>query len=232
MDFVATTGVSPVGLFLQAGPVAKAVILLLLFASIWCWVLIIEGAWSIGRLKNAVAAARLRGSFTQTVSDTRRGRRGRALLQPVVEAGRNAAGLTIAGETVGEARGRVEAAMERAAQNLLAGIEGGLPNLAVISSVAPFIGLFGTVWGIMASFFAIAEAKDTSLAVVAPGIAEALAATAIGLAAAIPASVGYNRLGASLARAGQALQHLIEEGALQIATPPAGSIAAKPEKAA
>jgi biopolymer transport protein ExbB/TolQ len=106
--------------------------------------------------------------------------------------------------------------MRRAAQTLLTRIEGGLPNLAVISSVAPFIGLFGTVWGIMASFFAIAEAKDTSLAVVAPGIAEALAATAIGLAAAIPATVAYNRLGASLARAGQQLQHLIEEDAVTI----------------
>ena len=67
----------------------------------------------------------------------------------------------------------------------------------MISSVAPFVGLFGTVWGIMTSFAGIAEAKDTSLAVVAPGIAEALAATAYGLAAAIPASVGYNRIGAA-----------------------------------
>ena len=81
--------------------------------------------------------------------------------------------------------------------------EGGLPNLAVISSVAPFVGLFGTVWGIMASFAGIAAAKDTSLAVVAPGIAEALAATAYGLAAAIPASVGYNRIGAAFSRIGQ-----------------------------
>jgi len=70
----------------------------------------------------------------------------------------------------------------------------------------------------MAAFFAIAESKDTSLAIVAPGIAEALAATAIGLAAAIPATIGYNRLGASLARAGQQLQHLIEEDAVKITT--------------
>src|SRR5208337_3207198 len=107
-----------------------------------------------------------------------------ALLGGIVEAGRHAESLTIPGESVGEARTRVAEAMSRAAQNLLARIEGGLPNLAVISSVAPFIGLFGTVWGIMVSFSAIADAKDTSLAVVAPGIAEALAATAIGLAAA------------------------------------------------
>jgi biopolymer transport protein ExbB/TolQ len=95
-----------------------------------------------------------------------------------------------------------------------------LPNLAVIASVAPFIGLFGTVYGIMTSFANIAEAKDTSLAVVAPGIAEALAATAWGLAAAIPAVVAYNRLGAALARAGQKLGHRIDERAVEIVAAP------------
>jgi biopolymer transport protein ExbB len=196
---------TPVGLFLQAGLVAKTVILLLLAASVWCWVLIIEGAWSIARLKRAVRAARL-GDKHEPAD----------LLSSIVDAGRRAESLAIPGESVGEARVRVAEAMSRAAQSLLARIEGGLPNLAVISSVAPFIGLFGTVWGIMVSFSAIADAKDTSLAVVAPGIAEALAATAVGLAAAIPASIGYNRLGASLARAGQDLQHVIEEDAITI----------------
>jgi len=200
----AASALTPFGLFLQAGLVAKIVILLLLAASIWCWVLIIEGAWSIARLKRAVRAAR-RGDHASA-----------ELLGAVVDAGRRAESLAIPGESVGEARTRVADAMSRAAQNLLARIEGGLPNLAVISSVAPFIGLFGTVWGIMVSFSAIADAKDTSLAVVAPGIAEALAATAIGLAAAIPATIGYNRLGASLARAGQDLQHVIEEDAITI----------------
>ena len=91
--------------------------------------------------------------------------------------------------------------MARAARELLTRSEGGLPNLAVISSVAPFVGLFGTVWGIMSSFAAIGQAQDTSLATVAPGIAESLAATAYGLAAAIPASIGYNRIGAAYAPA-------------------------------
>jgi len=206
----AATSLSPIGLFLEAGPVAKVVLLILLAASVWCWVLIIEGAWSVGRLRKAIQAAR-RGEGESAT-----------LLAPIAEAGRQSAAITIPGETVGEARTRVAEAMSRAAQSLLARIEGGLPNLAVISSVAPFIGLFGTVWGIMVSFAAIAEAKDTSLAVVAPGIAEALAATAIGLAAAIPASIGYNRIGASLANAGQSLQHLIDEDAVRI-TAHAGS---------
>jgi biopolymer transport protein ExbB/TolQ len=79
-------------------------------------------------------------------------------------------------------------------------VRGDLPNLAIVSSVGPFVGLFGTVWGIMSSFQGIAATQETSLAVVAPGIAEALAATSYGLAAAIPAAIGYNRLGATIAR--------------------------------
>jgi biopolymer transport protein ExbB/TolQ len=191
------TQLAPFALFLEAGPVAKAVFVLLLAASVWCWVLIIEGAWGISRLRRAIRAGRRHPLPL--------------LLAPIVEAGRRAAMLSIAGETAGETRTRIADTMQREAQALLARVEGGLPNLAVISSVAPFIGLFGTVWGIMVSFSSIGAAKDTSLAVVAPGIAVALAATAIGLAAAIPATFGYNRLGASLARATQQLHDLIQE---------------------
>src|SRR5205085_4469485 len=79
-------------------------------------------------------------------------------------------------------------------------IEFGLPFLATVGSASPFVGLLGTVWGIMHSFTSIAQAKDTSLAVVAPGIAEALFATALGLAAAIPAVVAYNQISVSLGR--------------------------------
>jgi biopolymer transport protein ExbB/TolQ len=200
---------TPVGLFTEAGPVAKAVMLILVVASVWCWILIAEGAWSVLRLKRAVRAARQGREAAQS--------REGDLLEPLWSAGRAAAALVISGETVGEARLRVVEAMNRAAQALLTRAQGGGPNLAIIASVAPFIGLFGTVWGIMTSFAGIAEAKDTSLAVVAPGIAEALAATAIGLAAAIPAAVGYNRIGAALARVGQELAHLVEERAIMIA---------------
>src|SRR5690606_24962371 len=79
-------------------------------------------------------------------------------------------------------------------------LEVGLPFLATVGSAGPFIGLFGTVWGIMNSFTSIAQQKDTSLAVVAPGIAEALFATALGLAAAIPAVMAYNQIAVSLGR--------------------------------
>jgi biopolymer transport protein ExbB/TolQ len=198
-----STSLAPFALFVEAGPVAKAVFVLLLAASIWCWVLIIEGSWSISRLRRAVRAGRQQPQP--------------GLLLPIVEAGRRAAMLSISGETAGETRSRIAETMQREAQVLLTRVEGGLPNLAVISSVAPFVGLFGTVWGIMVSFSSIGEARDTSLAVVAPGIAVALAATAIGLAAAIPATFGYNRLGASLARASQQLHDLIQELAQDMA---------------
>ena len=204
MENVASS-LTPLGLFMQAGPVAKAVFLLLLAASVWCWVLIIEGLWGIRRLNKAIHKTRANDQPSAT-----------ELLSPIIEAGRQAATLDISGETAGESRTRVADCMHREAQALISRIEGGLPNLAVISSVAPFIGLFGTVWGIMVSFSSIGEAKDTSLAVVAPGIAAALAATAIGLAAAIPATVGYNRLGASLARASQQLHDLIQERAVKL----------------
>jgi biopolymer transport protein ExbD len=90
-------------------------------------------------------------------------------------------------------------------------IEVGLPFLATVGSASPFVGLLGTVWGIMHSFTSIAQAKDTSLAVVAPGIAEALFATALGLAAAIPAVVAYNQISVSLGRSA-------ERGGTSIAT--------------
>lgn len=187
---------------MQAGPVGKGVMVTLLLASIWCWVLIIEAVFAVARLRTAIRLVQSGGIHP--------------LLAPLLDAGQKAVLAAIPGETVGEARVRIAETMHRAAQIILKRTESGLPNLAVISSVAPFIGLFGTVWGIMSSFAGIAEAQDTSLAVVAPGIAEALAATAYGLAAAIPATIGYNRIGAMLSAAGQMLSHLVEDRAVSL----------------
>jgi biopolymer transport protein ExbB len=199
---------SPVGLFLESGLVGKAVMAVLFLASLWCWVLIVEGVISVVRLRRAVREARGGGQIAKSLSG-------------VALAGDEEVRRRIAGETVSELRARIADAMARAARELLTRFEGGLPNLAVISSVAPFIGLFGTVWGIMSSFASIAEAQDTSLATVAPGIAEALAATAYGLAAAIPASIGYNRIGAAYARLGQEMASFVEERALALISRPA-----------
>ena len=199
---------SPVGLFLEASLVGKAVIAMLFIASLWCWVLIIEGVVSVVRIRRAVRTARAGGALENSLSG-------------VAVAGDEEARRRIPGETVGELRARISDAMGRAARELLTRSEGGLPNLAVISSVAPFVGLFGTVWGIMSSFAAISQAQDTSLATVAPGIAESLAATAYGLAAAIPASIGYNRIGAAYARLGQEMASFVEERALALLARPA-----------
>jgi biopolymer transport protein ExbB/TolQ len=194
--------ISPINLFLQAGLIGKIVMGALGLASVWCWVLIVEGIVAVVRIGRALRIARAGQSA--------------AGLEPIVRAGRQAADLKVAEETSSERRQRIAEAMARAGRDLMGRAEGGLPNLAIIASVAPFVGLFGTVWGIMTSFAGIAEAKDTSLAVVAPGIAEALAATAYGLAAAIPASVGYNRIGAAFSRAGRAMGNLIEEWAVAL----------------
>jgi len=200
---------SPIGLFLNAGLVGKAVMAALILASLWCWVLIVEGVISVMRLGRAVRGARAADGSPP------------AILAGVVKAGEEESRRRLAGETVGEVRARISDAMARAARDVLARFEGGLPNLAVIASVAPFVGLFGTVWGIMTSFAAISHAQDTSLATVAPGIAESLAATAYGLAAAIPASIGYNRIGAAYARLGQEMAAYVEERALALLARPA-----------
>ncbi len=192
---------SPMTFFLQAGSVGRGVMIILLLASIWCWLLIIEGVISAMRLKSALRSWR--------------GGNVPPMLAPISDAARAAQAVRLPGEGIGETRQRVMEAMNRAGRGVIGRVEGGLANLAVISSVAPFVGLFGTVWGIMTSFTAIAASKDTSLAVVAPGIAEALATTAIGLAAAIPASIGYTRIGASLGSAAQDLAGMIEEEAVR-----------------
>jgi biopolymer transport protein ExbB/TolQ len=190
---------SPQALFAQAGAIGKGVMLVLAFASVCCWALILEAAWGRVRIARALKA----GAAAP-------------LLQTIVAEGARAADIAIATEGVSERRRRVSEAMERAGRELIGRASSGLSVLAIISSTAPFIGLFGTVWGVMTSFASIAQAKDTSLAVVAPGIAEALAATAFGLAAAIPASVGYTRLGAAFSQTAMRLSHFIEEQAVSL----------------
>jgi biopolymer transport protein ExbB/TolQ len=200
---MASVNQSEIELFLQAGSVGKSVILILLAGSIWGWILIVERIVGIIRLRKA-----LRQWHAQQPAH---------LFRSIVEAGQTSARHRIAGESVGEARQRITDAMNRKARAIVGATEGGLSNLAMIASVAPFVGLFGTVWGIMSSFTAIAAAKDTSLAVVAPGIAEALATTAIGLGAAIPASIGYTRIGAAINACAQELGTMIEERAVSTA---------------
>ncbi|WP_342778625.1 MotA/TolQ/ExbB proton channel family protein [Phreatobacter stygius] len=196
---------NPLSLFWMAGPVVKAVMLMLLAASLWCWIIVAECLFATRRLRQAVGAAEA-------------GRSSR-IIEAIFDGGAREAALHYPDEAVGARRERVVGAMRRRVQETIEAAHGGLANLAVIASVGPFLGLFGTVWGIMTSFIGIAGSQDTSLATVAPGIAEALAATAIGLAAAIPAAFGYNQLVGVYGRLGKRLVRLVEDDAARVLRP-------------
>jgi biopolymer transport protein ExbB/TolQ len=185
-------GYSLTGLILDADPVVQAVMLGLVIASIVCWTVIFEKIVQICRLNRDVRKLEGLAKGDSVDGDPRLVRN---LLAAVQEE------LPLAsGEARSETQTRLERAMRSATKTELRRYEIGLPFLATVGSAAPFVGLFGTVWGIMNSFTSIAQAKDTSLAVVAPGIAEALFATGLGLAAAIPAVVAYNQISVSLGR--------------------------------
>lgn len=196
------------GLFLQADMIVKSVMIMLVMASIWSWAIIIskrstfkklkrkadvfeDSFWSgepldqiYRRVKNSKPDPLL-NTFTAGMEEWKAGIDGGLPTQASLQAG---------------LRQRVDRAMNVAIGREVNALERGMTFLATVGSVAPFIGLFGTVWGIMNSFSSIAATNNTSLAVVAPGIAEALFATALGLVAAIPASVAYNVFSTSLNR--------------------------------
>ncbi len=186
------------GLFKNADPVVQAIMFGLVLCSVACWGLILEKMVRLRQLRAQVADLETRAAAPIASLD------GAGSLGNALRATADAEfsdGLH-ANEAPGDLRDRVERAMRGSMRSELKRIETGLPFLATVGSASPFIGLFGTVWGIMHSFTAIAQSKDTSLAVVAPGIAEALFATALGLAAAIPAVIAYNQIAVSLGRAG------------------------------
>lgn len=195
---------SMTGLFLQADPIVKGVIVLLLICSIAAWSIILDRWVRLARLRRLVARFDDAARSGIPMPDQVRG-----LPASVLTAGREAWADRTDGESRAEIRDRVERAMRAAAALELRRLEIGLPFLATVGSAAPFVGLFGTVWGIMNSFTSIAQSNDTSLAVVAPGIAEALFATAVGLVAAIPAVIGYNKLSVDLGRISQDLNAII-----------------------
>jgi biopolymer transport protein ExbB/TolQ len=190
-------------LIMNADPVVKAVMLILVFASVICWAIILEKAIRLTRFGGQV---RRLERFVSGPGDIVRSRA--ELAGAVLAAAQGQAG-TSPGESRSEFESRIEKAMRLAARFELSKLQPRLRFLATVGSTAPFVGLFGTVWGIMNSFTAIAGQQDTSLAVVAPGIAEALFATALGLVAAIPAVVAYNQLSGSLARAGERINFAV-----------------------
>jgi len=186
------------GLFHHADIVVKCIIIGLLSASVVCWAMTFEKLIRIWLVNREIKALEKSGQ-----SGTLPASRSNGLVRAIVDAARTEWTEGSHDGSSGEVRDRLEIAMRSATKRQLKSIEQGLPFLATLGSAAPFIGLFGTVWGIMNSFTAIAQSKDTSLAVVAPGIAEALFATAVGLAAAIPAVIFYNQITVALGRASE-----------------------------
>jgi biopolymer transport protein TolQ len=195
---------SIVELFRNADIIVKGVLLLLLAGSIWSWAVIVEKlrqfaveSRRIGQYEERAAAARTAAELWGVRGEGEAaGPPGVVLAAAVAEI---EAGLAVP-VSPAEHRDRIERTMRLALNGEMRRLEKRLPFLATLGSAAPFIGLFGTVWGIMRSFAAIAAANKTSLAVVAPGIAEALFATAMGLAVAIPAVVAYNHFAVQLGR--------------------------------
>lgn len=207
------------GLFLEADPIVKVVMMLLVAASVWSWSIIFskrstlkkmnrradifeDSFWSgepldkiYDRVKNSKSDPLL-ATFSAGMDEWQAGVSGGLPVKESMQAG---------------LKQRVERAMNVAIGREINLLERGMTFLASVGSTAPFIGLFGTVWGIMNSFSAIAATNNTSLAVVAPGIAEALFATALGLMAAIPAVVAYNVFSTDINRYADRLEAFANE---------------------
>lgn len=207
--------ISLIALFLQAHFVVKLVMLGLVAASVWVWAIVIDKILMFSRSAKEMNQFEQVFWSGQSLEDLYRslaGRPNQAMAAIFVAAmrewkrtyeggARSFAGLNQRIEKVMDVT--IAREMERLERNLLV--------LATVGSAGPFIGLFGTVWGIMTSFQSIAASKNTSLAVVAPGIAEALFATAMGLIAAIPATIFYNKFVTQLGRQGQRLEGFADE---------------------
>ena len=211
-------GFSIVSSFLRADIIVKVVMVLLLLASLWSWTIIFNKVLALGSLKRK--ASRFEKIFWSGASldelyqqfAAKNDHPMAAVFVAALREWRRAfeAGTPRESQITG-IKERIDKAMSVTILRETDGIERQLGFLATVGSVAPFIGLFGTVWGIMNSFTAIAARHDTTLAVVAPGIAEALFATALGLLAAVPAVIFYNRFVNEIGRYSNRLDAFAEE---------------------
>lgn len=181
--------------FAQATGAVQGVLVILIACSVVCWAIILEKGLLLYRYRRQVRW------FETMVRSGAVGEAPQGELAEVLAAESQwALESATSRESAGERRDRVERTMRDVVSGVLLRAERRVPYLATIGSVAPFVGLFGTVWGIMHAFVGIAQTNDTSLAVVAPGIAESLFTTAAGLVAAIPASVAYNKINSDFNR--------------------------------
>jgi biopolymer transport protein TolQ len=203
-------------LFWQAHIVVKIVMLGLVLASVWCWAIILEKYFAVGKAKKATERFEQQFWSGQSLEELYstlgpRSHVGMAtlFLAAMREWKRSQESAVRAGFQ--GVQKRIEKVMDVQLQKELSRLESRLLFLATIGSAGPFIGLFGTVWGIMNSFRAIAVSKNTNLAVVAPGLAEALFATALGLLAAIPATIFYNKFANDISRIGARFENFAVE---------------------
>ncbi|PKP72666.1 MAG: protein TolQ [Alphaproteobacteria bacterium HGW-Alphaproteobacteria-6] len=192
MDF------SLLALFWRASFVVKLVMIMLTVASFWSWSIIVQKfiAYRLARREAAVFdrafwSGEPLDELYQQIGPQPGGASERIFSAGMTEWRRS---HRQDGELIAGAQARIDRSMDVAIAKETERLSGGLPFLATVGSTAPFVGLFGTVWGIKVAFEQIAISQNTSLAVVAPGIAEALVATALGLLAAIPAVIFYNKL--------------------------------------
>jgi|SRR5436190_1095012 biopolymer transport protein TolQ len=222
MDVQAVQGIAQTGqisiwhLALNASFVVQVVMIGLALASIWSWAIIFEKLYVYSRTRSANARFEQTFWSGQSLEDLylALGPRSQTGLSAIFMAAmrewkRSQESAVRAGFQ--GVQKRIEKVMDVQVQKEMGNLEAGLLFLATVGSATPFVGLFGTVWGIMTSFQAIANSQNTNLAVVAPGIAEALFATALGLLAAIPATIFYNKFTADTAKIGARLENFADE---------------------
>ncbi len=214
----APVDMSIIGLFGHADLVGKSVIIGLLLVSVFTWALIFDKISKLSQLKERAGFFEERfwsaGSLDVLYDKIKRpGDPMQAVFVAGMKEWRNASEKGLLATPQGRASilGRIDRVLQVTVGREMAMIETWMTFLASVSSVAPFVGLFGTVWGIMHSFIGIAQAQNTSLTVVAPGIAEALLATAIGLVAAIPATAAYNKFSTEIGRYGARLENFAND---------------------
>ena len=206
---------SLISLFMQADIVVKLVMLGLLVASIWVWAIIVDKSILYSRMRKQLDRFEKTFWSGQSLEELYRSLNGRppeGMAAVFVAAMREWKRSFEAGaRSQFGLQSRIDKVLDVTIAREVARLESRLLFLATVGSAGPFVGLFGTVWGIMNAFQSIAATNNTSLAVVAPGIAEALLATALGLLAAIPAVIAYNKLSAEAGKIGERLEGFADE---------------------
>mgnify|MGYP001599635363 FL=1 len=203
---IAATDFSLWSLFLRADIIVKSVIIILILCSVYSWAIIFE-KYKHFKLINQTSDQFEKNFLNSSSIKELFGKVSKTSPDPMTTVFRSGATFLVENKSTSQLSEKLKRVMDVAIEKEIEKYESKLNFLATVGSVAPFIGLFGTVWGIMNSFQSIAISRNTSLAIVAPGIAEALFATALGLLAAIPAVVAYNKFTNSSQRYTQKLEN-------------------------